>query len=297
MKELQFTLYEVFGYLLPGAVFVGGAGALFWAAYLPQASIDLDIKSAEVWGIFLALAYVAGHVAQGMGNAVVRRFESAEDHCIRAVVPPEIVRACKAKAKELTGEDLADVSPRWLCRLCDDAVVRSGKLGEREVYVYREGFYRGTFVGMACLILGLVALGVRLLSSGPDAEGQRTALLALPAAWAVLLAGAGALAAGVLWDRGRKKSASTLAAVGLLLLGGAAWSLLPGNWSAAVWLGRMELTAGRLFFLAALGGVGAWFLWHRHWRFAEYRVTQGLLGFLTIRDDKKPEAAQSTEGR
>ena len=154
MRELQFTLYEVFGYLLPGAVLTGGIAVVFWAAFFPQAVIDFDIKSVEVWGTFLALAYVSGHIAQGIGNAIVRQFVSAEDHAINAVLDKEIVDACKAKAKELTGADTAKITPRWLYRLCDDAVIRSGKIGERDVYIYREGFYRGTLVGTVFLVVG-----------------------------------------------------------------------------------------------------------------------------------------------
>jgi hypothetical protein len=39
MKDLQFTLYEVFGYLLPGAVIAGGFGVLFWAVFFPVAAV------------------------------------------------------------------------------------------------------------------------------------------------------------------------------------------------------------------------------------------------------------------
>jgi hypothetical protein len=290
VKELQLTLYEVFGYLLPGAVLTGGVSLIFWAAFFPQTAIDFDIKSVEVWGTFLVLSYVAGHVAQGIGNAVVSRFESAEDHAINTVLDPEIVAACKKKAKELTGADVEKVKPRWLYRLCDDAVIRSGKIGERDVYIYREGFYRGTFVGIVFVVLGFVLLAIRLLSLADDPDVPRSAFLSLPAVWCVIVATVDALLVGGFWDRGKTKFVAPLAALGVIAVGVAVWSLRFANWNATASIGRMELTGGRMLFLAALACVAAWFLWHRYWRFAEYRVTHAMFGFLTIKDEKKAEA-------
>jgi hypothetical protein len=76
---------------------------------------------------------------------------------------------------------------------------------------------------------------------------------------------------------------------------GAAWTLTPGNWSATARVGGLEFTPARLLVLAVLAAGGTWFLWHRFWRFAEYRVTQAFLGFLTLGGDAKPDAAK-TEG-
>ncbi len=293
VKELQLTLYEVFGYLLPGAVLTGGVSLIFWAAFFPQTAIDFDIKTPEVWGTFLVSSYIAGHVAQGIGNAIVRRFESAEDHAINTVLEPEIVAACKKKAKELTGADVENAKPKWLYRLCDDAVIRSGKIGEREVYVYREGFYRGTFVGAVFIVLGFVLLAIRVLSQNDNPEVPRPAFLQIPTVWCVIVAVVVVFLAGGFWDRGKRTCAMVSGWLGIFAIVVAGLSLRSANWFAFASIGRMELTGGRLLFLAAMSCIAAWFLWHRYWRFAEYRVTHAMFGFLTIKDDKKPEAPKT----
>jgi hypothetical protein len=246
MKEIQFTLYEVFGYLLPGIVLCGGLGLAFWAVYFPQAVIDFDLKTVEVWATFLAFGYIAGHVAQALGNKFVKQFKSAEEKIITDAnaFPTELVKACRAKitkilkADEQQGLVLADgadatepakdLPPQWLYRFCDDAVVRSGKLGEREVYIYREGFYRGTFIGFVVLTVGMIAFALRLWFGTVDGTAR---------------------------------------------------------------IGAVELTGLRVIYFVVLTAVAAQFLWTRFWRFAEYRVTQALLGFLTIKEkaEEKPE--------
>lgn len=236
MKELQFTLYEVFGYLVPGAVFCGGLGLLFWAIYFPQRDVQFDLKTVEVWATFLASAYIGGHVAQSLGNKLVGQFKTSEEKIVTdgRAFPAELVKACREKAERILkaegapelavsggSEPAAELPPQWLYRLCDDAVLRSGRLGEREVYVYREGFYRGTFVGFVVLAGGLVALAIRLWSDPNEGTAR---------------------------------------------------------------IGIVELTGWRLVYFSVLAGVSSCLLWNRYWRFSDYRVTQALIGFLTIKD-------------
>ena len=99
---------------------------------------------------------------------------------------------------------------------------------------------------------------------------------------------------GAIWERGKGKLLYTFVALGAVLFVVGVWCVWFGNWSATASLGNLQLTPGRLLFLAGLGVVGAWFLWHRYWRFAEYRVTHAMLGFLTIKDDKKSDAPKGT---
>src|SRR5690349_19063426 len=91
MKEIQLTLYELFGYLLPGAVLTAGLAVLFWALFFPQDAVEFDIKTVEVWATFLVMAYLVGHAGQSVGNWLAQRFPpSAEDRAIGAL-PPEVV--------------------------------------------------------------------------------------------------------------------------------------------------------------------------------------------------------------
>jgi hypothetical protein len=165
-KDLQVTLYEVFGYLIPGMVHLAALALLFWALFFPAPVIAFDIPTGELWVAFLVLAYIAGHMAQAVGNLVEKTIKPVEQLVIENTAPDRlpqaVVDACRAKATELTKADMSGASPRWLYRACDDAVIRTGKIGEREIYVYREGFYRGIFVSFSLMAVALVALCIRL---------------------------------------------------------------------------------------------------------------------------------------
>jgi hypothetical protein len=42
LKDIQVTLYDIFGYLLPGFIFLAGIAMLFWAIFMPSAPIQLS---------------------------------------------------------------------------------------------------------------------------------------------------------------------------------------------------------------------------------------------------------------
>src|SRR5260370_5675991 len=125
IKDLQVTLYDVFGYLLPGIVFVAALATLFWAIFFPQPALKVDLPTAEVWIVFLVSAYVAGHMAQALGNLIVWFRPSTEDLILgstyRGRLPETLVTSCKTKAKDALGVHLSNVTANWLYRFCADA--------------------------------------------------------------------------------------------------------------------------------------------------------------------------------
>ena len=228
IKDLQVTLYDVFGYLLPGIVFVGALATLFWAIFFPQPALRVDLPTAEVWIIFLVSSYVAGHMAQALGNLIAWFRPSTEDLILgtKGKLPEVFVTSCKAKAKDTLNVDLTNVSANWLYRFCDDAVIRSGKTGERDIYIYREGFYRGIFVAFVMFSLATLALILRLC-----------------------------------WVENHILKIST-------------W----------------DVGQGQLLFFLFLWIGWSWLAYRRHRRFGEYRVTHTMLGFLTVKEEKKTDA-------
>jgi hypothetical protein len=166
IKEIQVTLYEAFGYVIPGFVLTAALAVAFFAIYLPCTAVTFDLKTTEVWLTFIALSYFAGHVVQALGNVLVKWWKWDAEQVV-ASLPQEIREAVSEKLKEKLGDKAGGVTGRWMYELCDDAVLRSGKLGEREVYVYREGFYRGMFVGFLIMALALGGMAIRLLCE-PD---------------------------------------------------------------------------------------------------------------------------------
>ncbi len=166
IKDLQVTLYEVFGYLLPGGIFAGALAVAFLALFFPTNTFTFDLHSTEGWVTVLALCYVSGHMAQAIANQVVKLWKWDETKIVEQL-PQEIRDTVTEKLKAVVGEKATTLAPRWMYELCDDAVIRSGKIGEREIYVYREGFYRGVFVGSGLMGLACVMLLIRLWFENP----------------------------------------------------------------------------------------------------------------------------------
>ena len=71
MKDIQVTLYDVFGYLFPGAIFVAALFLAYWTAFLPPHQ-DLTKITGAGWVFMLMVAYVSGHFVQALANLVVR---------------------------------------------------------------------------------------------------------------------------------------------------------------------------------------------------------------------------------
>ena len=60
------------------------------------------------------------------------------------------------------GETARTLPAKEFYLLCDQALVNAASLGDRDVFVYREGFYRGNSVALAFLS---ISLGLRLIGS------------------------------------------------------------------------------------------------------------------------------------
>jgi len=78
VRDIKVTLYDIFGYLLPGAVFFAGITILFWAIYIPRTSLVLFRLTIEIWVLVLLLAYFSGHIVQALGNLLTKLFPSTE---------------------------------------------------------------------------------------------------------------------------------------------------------------------------------------------------------------------------
>jgi hypothetical protein len=156
-KELQITLYDVFGYLLPGAIILVGILFLFWAIFWPTAPLRVYSHpplALAVCAIFLA--YLAGHLGQGVGNLVEKLPTVTRTLEMNLPLSAELNELVHEGVAARFGEKAKLLKPKELLALCDQALVHAGSLGDREILVYREGFYRGTSVALAFLGLTLV---------------------------------------------------------------------------------------------------------------------------------------------
>ena len=71
---------------------------------------------------------------------------------------------------------VTNINPKWTYRVCDAAVVQLGTTAERDVFVYREGFYRGTGVAFGFLT---IALSIRAIA-GSTYVTWNEAVIAVP---------------------------------------------------------------------------------------------------------------------
>lgn len=205
LKETKFTLYDVFGYLLPGAILLAALAIVLWSIHFTDEPLAFSLPGAEAWVLIIAVAYIAGHIAQALSHLLMkllgwpwerlrkwqrihnwhwfqqRRWFCSNEHIHLSEgsherLPAELLNAARTKAAALAGMPEQAIDAEWLFRICDEAVVQRGNLGDREIFVYREGFYRGLCFALVALAAALV---VRMahgeitlaLSAGPKKMG------------------------------------------------------------------------------------------------------------------------------
>jgi hypothetical protein len=104
----------------------------------------------------ILIAYLAGHLGQGVGNlmeklpAVRRTLET------NLPISADLTKLVHDAVAVRFGETARSLKPKELSLLCDQALICAGSPGEREIFVYREGFYRGNCVALAFLGLTLI---------------------------------------------------------------------------------------------------------------------------------------------
>ena len=169
LSDLRVTLYDVFGYLLPGLVAFGAVTIFVWAAVFPTASLDEPHLSSAEWIGVLLTSYMLGHLVQAI-TGLIAAFRGKAAAALdwfpltdigQKVGVPALPAGSNAAAAEARAEKIYE--------LCDIAVAQKGSTGDREIYQYREGFYRGLTVS---LVLGLLAVVVRAIVTGDALVGK-----------------------------------------------------------------------------------------------------------------------------
>ncbi len=164
IENIRVTLYDIFGFFVPGTVLLGAILVALWAIYLP--GLPLGSLDMTTWTsvLFAILAYVAGHLCQAIGNQLQRLSSSSEQRTLEGrgdgALPESMVDAARQKAADLVGVRPDTLTSRWLFRICNTAIAQRGDYGDRDVYIYREGFYRGLAVAFLALGASLVLRAV-----------------------------------------------------------------------------------------------------------------------------------------
>jgi len=158
VKELKFTLYEIFGYILPGSIFCFAIAIIFISVFITNSTLHIAKLTAEMNTIIIVLFYFNGHVVQALGNIFAR---------ILKVNDMNIATKISIKMSYITNKINDDVTSKLelpntvipldeLYMISDELNAISGNTEDREIYQYREGFYRGLFVSCSMLSLALV---------------------------------------------------------------------------------------------------------------------------------------------
>jgi hypothetical protein len=150
MKELQFTLYEILGYAIPGFVALAGLYLMVVSLLEPRLTSLVGTTFRVLVGMAVA-GYIIGHCAHALANIIARRLKMVE--LAVADVPESIRSALLLRFAKLTpGKAFPELS---LYETCDALVTQYGDTDLRDVYVYREGFYRGLTVALPLLAVGV----------------------------------------------------------------------------------------------------------------------------------------------
>lgn len=160
MNFAQITIYDIVGYFMPGTFGLIGLYLLTcpWMSTLEKNWTQMTIVK---W-LFVGLcAYVLGHCIQGVANWVesIRGWPRRKQSRQSSIAT--ILGSCNQQYAEATAWvrrhlGLTDVDSSVLYEIMDAHVIQRGKTETRDIYVYREGFYRGLYVAFALVAAGAV---------------------------------------------------------------------------------------------------------------------------------------------
>ena len=158
-KDLKLTLYDFFGYLLPGGVLLAGLSILFWNIFNPLRPMRLIPLNLESWVVVTFLAYLSGHMASAITyvigeNERFKRLASLfpPNHTILSALPKEMTDAARSKACTVLGLASKVINDERLYGICDQTLEESGSTEGRVVFQYREGFYRGMTISLSAFL-------------------------------------------------------------------------------------------------------------------------------------------------
>lgn len=190
IKGWDLTIYELLGYLVPGVV--AFAGLFLFAGLEQPAWLDPSNWVGFGWWITapMVVAYVLGHVVQATANLVFgRRFEKAALTDVLKDLPDSgfeaVARRLAMPDPAVAGPNLKGSPDRFLAA-CTEILEQDAKTEARDLFLYREGFYRGTSIALVVLAAGLTTFGLKVASPDADVTPKVGAVLCALAALAFL---------------------------------------------------------------------------------------------------------------
>ncbi len=155
LGNFAFTLYELFGYLVPGSLGLLSLTFLYWSLFVPQ--VPLGVGSFQpgfgTWAAIVVISYIIGHAVQALGNKLLRGVERSA-YAMQA--DAWMRERARTVASEIVDTNVSSLEARWVYRILDEYATQNAKPGDRDMFIYREGFYRGTCIALFFLTLALV---------------------------------------------------------------------------------------------------------------------------------------------
>lgn len=196
MGDIRASLYDLFGYLIPGLLGGFGLWLLMWSLAWPAATLSMAPAEDPIVAIFiLALTYAIGHVIQAVGNLLhgldgldlkqALTLTSHDTHVAKnGVLSKAVLTAVNEALQARYSATFQEFSPEERFALIDESRVLADREGDREVYIYHHGFYRGLLVAALLLILGIssrifVARSCMLVGGAEYCAGRLELMLAL----------------------------------------------------------------------------------------------------------------------
>lgn len=171
------TLYDLFGYFLPGTIVVLAGCILGWSIWFRTFAVPIGSPPVVLLAVGAAASYFAGHLIQEIGNWFADGIPYWKNRRLPALGISEDAifgESAENDAKTMTraarsiihswGIELGDdkCAPKWIYEICDEGIAQSGVASDREIYEYRQGFYRGTSVALMLLAIALLVRLVEL---------------------------------------------------------------------------------------------------------------------------------------
>ena len=160
--DFRATLYDLFGYLVPGVVAVVAFGLMWHRLFSGTPVLAFPLPtSVSAWVPFLFVSYIAGHLVQAIANAT-RPFNLSADNpgLGGGNIPASLMAIAKTRIAAQLGKDVKDIealSSSDVWALIDEVAADATGTANREIYIYREGFYRGMAVATSLLAVSLLA--------------------------------------------------------------------------------------------------------------------------------------------
>jgi hypothetical protein len=171
LTDVKVTLYDIFGYLLPGLVALGALGTLAWSLFWPRHPLHAFVKGGAGWFALIVTGYVIGHLVQAVANWLAEELAGPDPESERRPEKRAFSKLPQGLRDKIEAGTKVKKNARLNYRICDTVLGQSSVTGDREMYQYREGFYRGLVVALP---LAFAAMLVRLGRDGAAVKSGQT---------------------------------------------------------------------------------------------------------------------------